>query len=364
MKKGTSVFAEWGFEVGRTFLGAGPCSAESEEQVLTTAQALASQGVGFLRAGIWKPRTHPGSFEGVGEKGLEWLVRAREETGLKVGTEVADPRHVDACLRYGLDMVWVGARTTTNPFSVQAIADALQGADLPVLVKNPMSPDVDLWMGALERLAGAGLQKLGAIHRGFTSSVSSRFRNAPNWKIPIEFKRRNPEMPLLCDPSHIAGKANLVPLIAQEAMDLLFDGLLVEVHPEPEKALSDATQQLKPSAFFKMVNALVFPHERSENASFEHQLEKLRESIDQLDDQLLEVLGERMKIVQEMGRLKSAENVSVLQPDRWKNMLAYRLRQGSKHALSEPFVLELMQAIHEEAIRQQEEGKASNAVDR
>jgi len=359
MKREPSIFSKWGFEVGRTFLGAGPCSAESEEQVLTSARALASQDVGFLRAGIWKPRTRPGSFEGVGEKGLEWLVRAREETGLKIGTEVANPQHVDACLRHGLDMLWIGARTTTNPFSVQAIADALQGVDLPVLVKNPMSPDVELWMGALERLAGAGLQKLGAIHRGFSSSTVSRFRNAPHWRIPIEFKRRNPEIPLLCDPSHIAGKADLVPLVAQEAMDLLFDGLLVEVHPDPSVALSDAAQQLKPQQFFKMVDALVFPYERSDNASFAHQLGKLRDEIDQLDDQLLELLGQRMKIVQEMGTLKTAENVSVLQPDRWKNMLAHRLRQGSKQALSEPFVLELMQAIHEEAIHQQEENKAS-----
>ena len=350
-----TIFQEWGFPVKRMVLIAGPCSAESEDQVLSVARALAqSEGVGIMRAGIWKPRTRPGGFEGVGEKGLDWLVRARAETGIKIGTEVAEPAHVQACLERGLDLLWIGARTTTNPFSVQAIADELRGVDIPVLVKNPMSTDIGLWLGAIERLAGAGIKRLGAIHRGFTSASEHRFRNAPNWKLPIELKRQRPDLPLICDPSHIAGQADLVPLIAQEAMDLLFDGLMVEVHPNPPAALSDAAQQLKPAQFFNMVESLLLPHERSESALFERQLEKLRDQVDELDDAMLKLLGERMEIVRQMGRLKAEENVSVLQPDRWRKMLDTRIEKGQQAALSPDFILQFMQAIHEEAIRQQE----------
>lgn len=344
----------WGFNAEPQFLGAGPCSAESEEQVVETAKALAEQGIDFLRAGIWKPRTRPGSFEGVGLKGLAWLDAARAETGLKVGTEVAEPSHVEACLEYGIDVLWIGARTTTNPFSVQAIADALRGTDIPVFVKNPMSADVALWMGGIERLANAGLTKLGAIHRGVSSSLEMRYRNAPAWKMPIELMRRMPEIPILCDPSHICGKADLIPAIAQEALDLLFDGLMVEVHPDPPHALSDAAQQLTPNQFGSMIRSLERTQEESDSSVFINRLSELREEVDELDSSLLEMIGKRMEIVREMGLLKSEQKVSTLQPHRWQQILDDRVKRGGDLDLSEDFVLQLMQSVHEEAIRQQE----------
>ncbi len=353
-------FKGWNLSGEGIFLSAGPCSAESEEQVLTTARALAGK-VDFLRAGIWKPRTRPGSFEGVGLKGLAWLDRARSETGVKVGTEVAEPSHVEACLEYGMDVLWVGARTTTNPFSVQAIADALRGTDIPVLVKNPMSADVDLWIGALERLANAGLTRLGAIHRGASSPLEMRYRNAPAWKMPIELMRRMPEIPVICDPSHICGKSDLIATIAQEAMDLLFDGLMVEVHPDPPNALSDAAQQLTPEQFYHMIGALDLPHEQSESTIFINRMSELREGVDEVDSQLLGLLGKRMEIVCEMGRLKLQENVSTLQPHRWQEILEDRIRKGLSLSLSEDFIQQLMQSIHEEAIRQQEFGRVEGA---
>jgi chorismate mutase len=352
-----SKFKDWGFPIDKMFLSAGPCSAESQAQVLETAQALAGQGISFLRAGIWKPRTRPGSFEGVGLKGLAWMGHARTETGLKIGTEVAEPSHVEACLEFGMDILWVGARTTTNPFSVQAIADALKGTDIPVLVKNPISADIGLWIGAIERLANAGLTRLGAIHRGFSSTLEMRYRNAPNWKMPIELNRLMPEIPLICDPSHICGKAELIPDLAQEAMDLLFDGLMVEVHPDPPNALSDAAQQLTPDQFLSMVANLRLPHEQSDSPVFINRMSELREGIDELDSQLLDLLGQRMDIVREMGALKVAQQVSTLQPHRWQEIVRDRIKKGSGLDLSEAFVLQLMQSIHEEAIRQQEEGR-------
>jgi chorismate mutase len=351
---GKDVIRQWGLPCNEVFLVAGPCSAETENQVLETAHALAGRGIGFFRAGIWKPRTRPGGFAGVGLKGLEWLDRARNETGLKVGTEVAEPAHVEACLEYGLDVFWIGARTTTNPFSVQAIADALRGSDVPVFVKNPMSADIGLWLGAIERLANAGLTKIGAIHRGVSSSLEMRYRNAPAWKMPIELMRLMPEIPLVCDPSHICGKADLVPTIAQEAMDLLFDGLMVEVHPDPPHALSDAAQQLTPERFFSMVETLELPHEQSESIDFIKHLGKLREEVDELDSKMLEMLAQRMRIVREMGRLKSEQHVSTLQPQRWQEIVEDRVGKGARLDLSGDFVLQMMQSIHEEAIRQQE----------
>jgi chorismate mutase len=268
---------------------------------------------------------------------------------------------VVACLEYGLDILWVGARTSTNPFSVQAIADALKGTDIPVLVKNPMSADIGLWIGAIERLANAGLTKLGAIHRGFSSALEMRYRNAPNWKLPIELKRRMPELPMICDPSHICGKAELIPALAQEAMDLLFDGLMVEVHPDPPSALSDAAQQLTPDQFFSMVGSLDLPHEQSDSPVFQNRLSALREDVDELDSRLLELLGQRMDIVREMGRLKAGEHVSTLQPHRWQEIVQDRVQRGSSLDLSEDFVLQLMQSIHEEAVRQQEAGRVDSA---
>ncbi|HEY5653439.1 MAG TPA: bifunctional 3-deoxy-7-phosphoheptulonate synthase/chorismate mutase type II [Pontiella sp.] len=345
---------QWGFPLDKTFLAAGPCSAESEEQVLTVARALTGKGVGFLRAGIWKPRTRPGSFEGVGVAGLEWMVHARSETGLKIGTEVAEPAHVEACLKHELDVLWIGARTTTNPFSVQTIADVLQGTDIPVFVKNPMAEDVGLWIGAIERLANAGLTKIGAIHRGASSSLEMRYRNAPAWKMPIELMRRMPDIPILCDPSHICGQTGLIPTIAQEAMDLLFDGLMLEVHPDPVHALSDASQQLTPSEFVEMISHLKLPHEQSNSILFQQRMSKLRESVDSVDSQVLELLSQRMEIVRSMGAIKVEQNVSTLQPHRWQEILNDRIAKGKHLGLSEDFVLHVMQSVHEESIRQQE----------
>jgi chorismate mutase len=348
------IIEQWGFPVDNMFLVAGPCSAESEQQLLETAHALAGKGVSFMRAGIWKPRTRPGSFEGVGLKGLGWLDRARSETGLKIGTEVAETSHVEACLEYGLDALWVGARTTTNPFSVQAIADALRGTDVPVLVKNPMSADIGLWIGAIERLANAGLTRLGAIHRGVSSSLEMRYRNAPAWKMPIELMRLMPEVPIICDPSHICGKADLISTIAQQAMNLLFDGLMVEVHPDPPSALSDAAQQLTPDQFLSMIGNLDLPHEQSDSTIFINRMSELREEVDELDSKMLELLGKRMEIVRKMGHLKTEQNVSTLQLHRWQEILTDRVRKGEGLDLSEDFILQVMQSIHEEAIRQQE----------
>ena len=356
------TFKDWGLEGDRMFLVAGPCSAESEAQVLATAGALKDAGLNFFRAGIWKPRTRPGSFEGVGLKGLGWLDRARSETGLKIGTEVAEPSHVEACLEYGLDVLWIGARTTTNPFSVQAIADALRGTDVPVFVKNPMSADVGLWMGAIERLANAGLTKLAAIHRGVSSSLEMRYRNAPAWKMPIELMRRMPDLPIICDPSHICGKAGLIAAVAQEAMDLLFDGLMVEVHPDPPSALSDAAQQLTPEQFIAMIGMLELPHEQSGSEEFQTRMSGLREEVDELDSRLLELIGRRMEVVREMGRLKAEQQVSTLQPHRWQEILDDRVRKGKELRLSTDFVLQVMQSIHEEAILQQEADRVDGAL--
>lgn len=358
---GNGQFRSWGFSEKDIFLAAGPCSAESESQVLRVAHALAGRDIGFMRAGIWKPRTRPGSFEGVGRKGLAWLNRARSETGLKVGTEVAEPSHVEACMEHGLDILWIGARTTTNPFSVQAIADALRGVDIPVLVKNPMTEDIGLWIGALERLSNAGITKLGAIHRGVGSSLEMRYRNAPAWKLPIELMRRMPELPILCDPSHICGKADLVAIVAQEAMDLLFDGLMVEVHPDPPHALSDAAQQLEPEPFFEMINALKHPRERGGSSDFSSRMNTLREKVDQMDSHLLEILGSRMDIVREMGKLKAEQNISTLQPHRWKEILEDRVKKGASLGFGPDFVIDLMQTIHEEAIRRQEADRLHDA---
>lgn len=354
--------ARWGFPQQEMFLAAGPCSAESEEQLLNTARALAEGPIGFFRAGIWKPRTRPGSFEGVGLKGLAWLDRVRSETGLKIGTEVAEPSHVEACLEFNLDVLWIGARTTTNPFSVQSIADALKGTDVPVLVKNPMSEDVGLWLGALERLANAGISKLGAIHRGVGSPLEMRYRNAPAWKMPIELMRRMPELPMLCDPSHICGKSDLIPAIAQEAMDLLFDGLMVEVHCDPPNALSDAAQQLTPAEFIGMIARLKRPVAAGGRPEYEKSMSALRERVDQLDSHLLELLGRRMEIVREMGRLKEAENISTLQPGRWQAILDDRIRKGAALGFPADFVEHVMQLIHEEAIRQQEDRRSGGGT--
>ncbi len=344
---------EWGLPVKNLLLSAGPCSAESEEQVMATAKGLADSNISFMRVGLWKPRTRPGSFEGVGIEGLDWLTRARDEYNIPIGIEVATPEHVEACLKHNIDIVWIGARTTPNPFAVQAIADALKGTDMPILIKNPISPDIELWLGAIERMHAVGLKKIGAIHRGFSSSRQSIYRFAPNWKIPIELKRRLPEIPILCDPSHICGKSELIFSVAQEALDLLYDGLMVEVHIDPTKALSDAEQQLTPKQYHSLVDRLTLKRELSDSQEFKTRLKELRTEVDHIDNNVLELLGKRMEIVQDMWALKLANNVSALQPHRWKEIIKSRIEAGQDLQLSENFIFQLFQGIHEEAIRQQ-----------
>jgi chorismate mutase len=354
MNLSIAPLVEWGLPIQDIFLIAGPCSAESEEQLLETAKKLKDNDISFFRAGIWKPRTHPGSFEGVGIKGLRWLAKVKEITSLPVGTEVAIPEHVKACIKYNIDVLWIGARTTPNPFAVQALADILKDTDLPVFVKNPISPDLELWIGAIERLYNAGIKKIGAIHRGFSTPRKVLYRYSPNWKIPIELKRRIPEIPILCDPSHICGRSELIFSIAQEAMDLLYDGLMVEVHINPAEALSDSKQQLTPEQFQSLTHRLTLKRELSNNEEYRIRIKELRSEIDDIDEHIIQLLGKRMDIARKMGILKKMNNISILQPHRWTEILKSRLFSAIDYNLSEDFTFHLFQLIHEEAIQQQE----------
>ena len=338
-----------GLDTTRPLLIAGPCSAETEEQVLAAAHALAREGVQLFRAGIWKPRTKPGGFEGVGPEGLRWLQRVKAETGMFVSTEVATRAHVEAALEAGIDLVWIGARTAANPFAMQEVADALAGHDIPVLVKNPVSPDLELWIGALERIYNAGIRRLGAIHRGFTSVDKSIYRNHPVWSIPIELRRRIPQIPLFCDPSHIGGKRELIAPLSQHAMDLGFDGLIIEAHCSPDTAWSDKSQQVTPETLVYIVRNLII---RDMNTTTES-LNELRREIDKLDDELLDLLTRRMQVSQRIGRYKKEHNMPVLQAARYEEMLARRARQAVERAMDREFMRTVMQAIHEESIRQQ-----------
>ena len=346
---------QWGLPVPGMFLCAGPCSAESEEQLRKTAAGLAGCTISFFRAGVWKPRTRPGTFPGAGVAALEWLVRIREEFGFPVGAEVGTPQHVEDALKHHLDVLWIGARTTPDPFAVQDIADALKGVDVPVLVKNPVSPDLEMWMGALERVRNAGIRRLGAVHRGFSTGNDMRYRNTPLWRIPIELKLRMPDVPLICDPSHMCGRADMVFPTAQEAMDLLYDGLMVEVHHNPPEAWSDAAQQLTPAQFRDMVEHLVVRRESGDSQSYETEMRKLRHAVDEIDDDLVGLLARRMEIVRAMGGLKRRYQVSTLQPTRFKEILASRIAAARGKGLDEQFVSQVYQMIHEEAIRVQEE---------
>ncbi len=345
-----SIFPEY-ISTARPLVIAGPCSAETEEQVLSTARQLAAEGVHVFRAGIWKPRTKPGCFEGVGAVGLEWLRRVRRETGMKVATEVATREHVALALEAGVDLVWIGARTTANPFAIQELADALGGSDLPVLVKNPVSPDVDLWIGALERLYNAGLRRLAAIHRGFPTLGKTPYRNQPMWSIPIELRRRLPELPILGDPSHMGGRRDLVESLAQQAMDLGFDGLIIESHCTPGKAWSDSAQQVTPSELRRVLDSLVI---RDVTASGE-ELVRLRAEIDEVDDQLVELLHRRMTVSRKIGRYKKQHAMSILQTDRYKELLAHRSDAAEALGMDRDFMESVLRIIHEESIRQQME---------
>lgn len=330
----------------------GPCSAETEEQTVATAKQLAATGkIHALRAGIWKPRTRPGQYEGAGEPGLAWLVKAGKETGLPVATEVANAAHVEACLKAGVDILWVGARTTVNPFSVQEIADALKGVDIPVMVKNPVNPDLELWIGALERLSKAGITKMAAIHRGFSSSEKGAFRNAPMWEMPIELKTRFPELDIICDPSHITGNRELIALISQKALDMNMAGLMIESHITPDEAWSDAKQQVTPAALGKIVSDLIVRSSVSDNSDFKSELALLREKIDRLDDDILTKLAARMKVSEVMGQYKKDNNVTVLQVSRWEEIVASRIAMGKALGLSEDFTRDLLRLIHVESIQ-------------
>ncbi len=338
-----------GVDPRRPVVIAGPCSAESREQVLETAGKLAANGVKIFRAGIWKPRTKPGGFEGVGVPGLAWLREAKEKYGMLTATEVATPQHVFEALKAGVDVLWIGARTVTNPFAMQALADALRGTDMPVLVKNPVNPDLELWIGAIQRLWNAGLRNIGAIHRGFSSYDKKIYRNAPLWHIPIELRRRFPQMTIFCDPSHIGGRRELVAPLAQQAMDLNFDGLIIESHCDPDHALSDAAQQLTPEVLDYTLNMLVI----RDNVQTTENISVLRKEIDELDAQLLQLLAKRMGISCEIGTYKKEHNMPVLQSNRYDEILKSRREMGERLELDGEFVNKIMTSIHEESVRVQ-----------
>jgi chorismate mutase len=335
----------------RPFVIAGPCSAETEEQVMTTARQLADKGCHIFRAGVWKPRTKPGGFEGNGEKALPWLAEVKKETGMLVATEVATPEHVELCLKYGVDILWIGARTTANPFAVQALADSLQGVDIPVFVKNPVNPDLELWIGALERINRAGVERIGLIHRGFSSYDKKIYRNLPMWQIPIELHRRYPSLPIVCDPSHIGGRRDLIAPLCQQAMDLGFDGLIVESHCAPDEAWSDAAQQVTPDVLDYILSLLVV---RDEVMTTEG-ITQLRRQIDEIDNQLIEILAKRMRVCREIGQYKREHNMTVLQAQRYDEILNKRGVQCSMCGMSTDFAEHIFKNIHEESVRQQME---------
>ena len=344
--------SKWGFfdESIPPLVIAGPCSAESELQVMMTAKGLHEFGIHVYRAGIWKPRTHPGSFEGVGTQGLKWLRKVKEEFGMKVCTEVASEKHVFECIKYGIDMVWIGARTTANPFLVQEIADALQDTDIPVLVKNPVNPDIDLWIGALERLNRAGVKKLGVIHRGFSSSEKIPYRNNPLWQFAVELRTRYPQLPVFADPSHMGGARKYLQPLSQRAMDLGFDGLMVEAHCDPSCALSDASQQLVPEDLRKMLESLTVRRKSTDDKEYNDSIGQLRTQIDVIDENLLELLKSRMDISKKIGGFKKAHNIAIVQASRWDSILSSMIEKGREYGLSEEFVTAVFTAIHEASV--------------
>ncbi len=337
----------------RPIVIAGPCSAETLEQVMKSAVQLKSYGINIFRAGIWKPRTRPNSFEGVGEEGLAWLQEVKQTTGMMTSTEVANAKHVELALDAGVDILWIGARTTVNPFAVQEIADALKNKDVPVMVKNPMNPDLDLWVGALERLRNVGIKKLVAVHRGFSNYQKTKYRNEPEWQIAIELKRRIPNLPIFCDPSHICGNRRYLEDVSQTSMDLNYHGLIIEAHPNPKEAWSDANQQLTPKNLSKMLDRLVIRDEEVNNKNLLETLSELRTMIDLCDNQLLDLIEKRMAVVEKIGQYKKAHNIAVLQNKRWSNILRRIIKTGKSKGLSENFVSTIFKAIHIESISHQ-----------
>ncbi len=333
---------------------AGPCSAETEEQVLKIAHQLKETDTTVFRAGIWKPRTRPGNFEGVGALGLKWMQKAKEETGLLTTTEVANANHVDLALKHDIDILWIGARTTVSPFIVQDIAEALKGTDKPVLIKNPVNPDLALWLGAVERFYTANVKNLGVIHRGFSTYEKTRFRNNPEWQLAVDLQDRFPDLPLILDPSHIAGRRDTIFDLCQTALDLNYDGIMVETHHDPDNAWSDAAQQITPETLKKYTEDLKIRKETGEAAEFKNKINTLRTQIDLIDHQLIEILGKRMKVAVEIGNLKKKHNVAVLQSKRWNEILGKMILEGEDNGLSEEFVLKMFKAIHQESINHQE----------
>lgn len=337
----------------RPIIISGPCSAESEKQILATARKLANiPKVTVFRAGIWKPRTRPNYFEGVGVKGLKWLQKVKSETGLKTAVEVASPQHVEQCLTHNIDMVWLGARTVVNPFSVQEITSALRGVDIPILIKNPINPDLKLWIGAIERIIQAGIHKIIAVHRGFSIGEHTQYRNLPMWEIPIELKRIIPEIPIFSDPSHICGNTKLVFIISQKAMDLNMDGLMIETHYSPKNALSDANQQLTPKQLINLINGLVI-RKPFGSIEFQDKLENLRANIDEIDSKLLDILAQRMKVVKEIGAYKKDHKITIFQLKRWSFIIEDRLKTGMYYGLEKEFLLKMLEIIHLESMRLQ-----------
>lgn len=338
-----------GVEEKRPLIIAGPCSAETEEQVFNTAKQLSEKGIKIFRAGIWKPRTKPGGFEGIGEQGLPWMQRVKKELGMLVATEVANTKHVEAALNAGIDILWIGARTSANPFAMQEIADALKGADVPVLIKNPVNPDLELWIGAIERINGAGIKRIAAIHRGFSTYDKKLYRNLPMWHIPIELHRRIPDLPVICDPSHIGGRRELIAPLCQQAMDLGFDGLIIESHCSPDNAWSDAKQQVTPDVLDFIIDRLVIRNIISSTES----IEALRSQIDECDNSLLDILAKRMRISREIATYKREHNMTVVQATRYNEILDKRGAQGVLCGMSDEFVRTIFERIHEESVRQQ-----------
>lgn len=338
----------------RPLIISGPCSAETEEQVMQTALRLAATGkVDILRAGIWKPRTRPGSFEGIGTKGLPWLQQARKASGLPVAVEVATGKQVEDALHFDVDVLWIGARTTVNPFSVQDVADALRGVDVPVLIKNPINPDLELWIGAMERVAKAGIRNIGLIHRGFSSYGNTEYRNAPMWHLAIEMKRRYPELLMINDPSHICGRRDILMDVAQTAIDLDFDGLIIESHIDPDNAWSDAKQQVTPERLGEMISSIRWRNEDVASAEYHAALEKLRQQINNLDDELMQILSQRMKVAESIGNYKKENNITILQTNRWNSILERAFAKGEKLGLSKEFVTKYFDAVHMESINHQ-----------
>ena len=355
---------EWGmFTEPRPSVVAGPCSAETEEQVMETAKGLKELGINVFRAGIWKPRTHPGSFEGIGAPGLKWMQKVKNEFGLKISTEVASDKHVYECLKYGVDLVWIGARTTANPFLVQEIADALKDTDIPVLVKNPVNPDLDLWIGALERLNNAGIKKLGVIHRGFSTVDKIKYRNDPQWQMAIELRSRYPELPFFVDPSHMGGHTDYIQEISQRSLDLGFEGLMIESHCNPSCALSDAKQQLTPAELKDLLyNQISVRDNDSDAKDWKDNIDQLRAKIDIIDESLLYTLASRMKVSRQIGEYKKNHNIAILQTSRWDSLFGKVVEKGLEYGLPQSFIEDVFTAIHEASVEVQNEiisGKTS-----